>query len=593
MFQSLPGPAKALIRRFYFMLFRGSPAPDRLLYAIDEPRGQRPLRAIRGRCVLRGWAVLKDRVDPPRVRIKVNRALYPVRVMARADVREAFHRSPPYAEACGFELALQLNRGAHLIRVEVELHPGVWRPLSTTLFLSLGLRQPLPQRVDYAAWTDLAAAWRPLERREFEAHLPLMTARPRFEVFVEAARGGDSEATRASLAAQIYPDLEIHDLAEGETPPPARDGTGYRMFLRAGDRLAEDALYAFADRINADPALEVLHGDEDLVDADGVEREPFFKPDWSPTYLAAANYLGRAAVFSNRVGYAGPADRLRLVRAVGPDGARVASIPRVLLHRPADDAEGLLADAGRVATETSPPPAAGVAQPRVLLVVRGRGSGRPPPPTDYPLVEIVREVRPSAKTVAPAPPAPWLDGLADRHDVLVFVDEDLTDASPAWIEALVAPLADGAVAAVGPVLVDRATGMRHVGLTNDDGEPAPIRVETAGVAPLVPRNVLGVSRACLATRVDDFIAVGGFVDGLGPDLEGLDYCLKLARRGRLIAHTPGAELSMARWRAPRPEAVTWHQQTWPESCARDPYYREDALTTRPATHRVAMKLSNP
>jgi GT2 family glycosyltransferase len=108
----------------------------------------------------------------------------------------------------------------------------------------------------------------------------------------------------------------------------------------------------------------------------------------------------------------------------------------------------------------------------------------------------------------------------------------------------------------------------------------------------LPRNVLGVSRACLATRLQDFLAVGGFINGLGADLEGLDYCLKLAEQGRFTVHTPQAVLTMPRWRPPRPEAVTWHQQNWPRACARDPFYREDALATRPATQTVAMKVAN-
>jgi GT2 family glycosyltransferase len=595
MLQSLPKPAKVLLRRLYFTVFRGAPAPDRLLYAIDEPRGQRPLRAIRGRCVLRGWAVTKDHIDPPRVRVRVNRALYPVRVMARGDVREALYRSPPYAEDCGFELALQLNRGAHLIRIEVELRPAVWRALSNTLFLSLGLRQAPGRRVEYAAWARLAEAWRPLERQQFEAHLPLMAMRPHFEVFIRSVANGDPQATRASLARQIYPDFSIYDLSDGEAPPPARDLTGYRVFLCAGDQLADDALYAFADLINADGTVDVLYGDEDLIDPDGALLSPFFKPGWSPTYLAGANYLGRAAAFSNRLDHCDLADRALLSQGIGADPSRVASIPRVLLHRPVSDAAGLLADAG-CGEAGAPATRADVFDAaRVLLVVRAKDERGAAwlAPTTYPHLKIVKDVRARGIAVGTSPQPAWLEGAAGQYEVLVFVDEDMTPCSPSWIEALVAPLSDPIVGVVGPTLVDRASGLRHIGMTNNDGEPAPIQVEPDSATVRTPRNVLGVSRACLATRLDDFIEVGGFMNGLGSDLEGLDYCLKLADRGRLAVHAPGAELTMARWRASRPEAITWHQQAWPRACVRDPYYREDALATRPATHVVAMKVINP
>jgi hypothetical protein len=593
MFPLLSKPAKVLLKRLYSTIFRVSLPSDRLLYAIDEPRGRSPLRAIRGRCVLRGWAVLRDSVDPPRIRIRVNRSLYPARIIPRGDVREALHRSPPYAEACGFELALQLNRGAHLVNVEVEHRPGAWRALSSEIFLSLGLRRPPAERIDYAAWTALDAAWRPLERTVFEAHQGTMATRPGFEIFIRP--GGDPAITRESLARQIYREFTVVDLAAGAAPPEAQDPAGYRLFLRAGDQLTEDALYAFADRINADQAVDVLHGDEDLVDAAGVRQAPFFKPDWSPTYLAGADYLGRAVAYSNRLAYSDLMERTALIASIGADAGRVVGVPRVLLHRPFADAAGLLADAGR--TLADPPPLETEASevPRVLLVLGSNGGQSDPAwvrQSGYPRLEVVRADRESGTSVGPARRPAWLDRGLGSGDILLFIDDDLAPTEPLSIQALVRALRDPVVGAVGPTLVDRASGRRHLGLSNDDGEPGPILDEGLGLAPLTPRNVLGVSRACLATRLEDFVAVGGFIAGLGADLEGLDYCLKLAGRGLFTVHTPHATLDMPRWRPSRPEAITWHQQNWPQSCARDPFYREDALATRPANQVVTMKVAN-
>ena len=594
MFPLLLKLAKVLLKRLYSATFRVSLPSDRLLYAIDEPRGRSLLRTIRGRCVLRGWAVLRDEVDPPRVRIRVNRSLYPTRVIPRGDVREALRRSPPYPEACGFELALQLNRGVHLVNVEVEYRPGLWRALSSEIFLSLGLRQPPAERIDYAAWTALDAAWRPLEREVFTAHLATMAARPRFEVFIRP--GGDRGVTRESLSRQIYRDFTVADLAAGEVPPEAGDPAAYRLFLRAGDHLTEDALYAFADRINADQAVDVLYGDEDLIDAAGVRQAPFFKPDWSPTYLAGANYLGRAVAYANRLACSDLTPRSALVAAIGADAGRVAGVPRVLLHRPLADMASLLTDAGRtladppaIETEASEPS-------RVLLVLRSNGGrsdaaawvGR----SDYPRLEVVRADRESGNAVAPCQRLAWLDRYLGSGTVLLFIDDDLVPTEPFSIQALVRPLRNPVVGAVGPTLVDCASGRRQLGLSNDDGEPGPILDDSADLAPRTPREVLGVSRACLATRLEDFVAVGGFIKGLGADLEGLDYCLKLAERGLFTVHTPNATLAMPRWRPSRPEAVTWHQQNWPRACARDPFYREDGLATRPATQVVTMKVAN-
>jgi hypothetical protein len=210
----------------------------------------------------------------------------------------------------------------------------------------------------------------------------------------------------------------------------------------------------------------------------------------------------------------------------------------------------------------------------------------------YPRLEVVRVEREGSKTVGLSPRPAWLDRDLDPGDILLFMDDDLSPVSPRTIQALADALRDPGVGAVGPTLVDRVSGRRALGLSNNDGEPGPILDDGSDRGPNTPRNVLGVSRACLATRVENFVAVDGFISGLGADLEGLDYCLKLAERGLFTVHTPQATLAAPRWRPSRPEAITWHQQNWPRSCARDPFYREDALATRPATQVVAMKVAN-
>jgi len=230
-----------------------------------------------------------------------------------------------------------------------------------------------------------------------------------------------------------------------------------------------------------------------------------------------------------------------------------------------------------------------------VLVLRsnaGRGdAARWARQSNYPRLEVGHAERDTGKVVETWPRPAWLD-RAGPGDILLLVDDDLTPAGPLWIQPLVRALRDPVVGAVGPTLIDGASGRSHLGLSNDDGEPGPIFEERTGLTPRTPRNVLGVSRACLATRMEDFVAVGGLIRGLGAGLGGLDYCPELDVCGLFSVLPPEGTPPPARWRPSRPEAITWHQQNWPRSCARDPFYREDALATRPANHVVTMKVAN-
>ncbi len=118
-------------------------------------------------------------------------------------------------------------------------------------------------------------------------------------------------------------------------------GGEFVALLDHDDLLAPFALYAVAERLNANPDLDFLYSDKDLVTQDGRQRfHPFFKPDWSPDVLLNTNYLTHLCVI-----------RTTLVREVGgfdpkANGAqdwalflnvalrtdKVAHIPQVLYH---------------------------------------------------------------------------------------------------------------------------------------------------------------------------------------------------------------------------------------------------------------------
>jgi len=66
----------------------------------------------------------------------------------------------------------------------------------------------------------------------------------------------------------------------------------FLAFLDHDDLLAPFALYEVVKMLNADPAVDLLYSDHDLISADGKQRQqPLFKPDWSPHIMLSSNYI--------------------------------------------------------------------------------------------------------------------------------------------------------------------------------------------------------------------------------------------------------------------------------------------------------------
>lgn len=68
----------------------------------------------------------------------------------------------------------------------------------------------------------------------------------------------------------------------------------YLIFLFAGDKLHQRALYEAAVEIDLCPDIDVLYGDEDAIDRSGNRHTPFFKTDWNETLFLGQNYIGRS-----------------------------------------------------------------------------------------------------------------------------------------------------------------------------------------------------------------------------------------------------------------------------------------------------------
>jgi O-antigen biosynthesis protein len=177
-----------------------------------------------------------------------------------------------------------------------------------------------------------------------------------------------------SVLAQLYPNWELC-IADDASPRPhvrrtlqeyaARDSrikvvyrpnnghisaaTNSALALASGefvslmdhdDVIPQQALYELVNKLNQDPAVDMIYSDEDKIDTKGRRFDPAFKPDWSPDYLESCMYTAHLALYRKaiadeiggfRPGYDGAQDYDFVLRFTEKTD-RIAHVSRVLYH---------------------------------------------------------------------------------------------------------------------------------------------------------------------------------------------------------------------------------------------------------------------
>lgn len=456
----------------------------------------------------------------------------------------------------------------------------------------------------YAVWIAGAerAAADPAQRRKSVAQWAQL---PRFSIILHGADAASEAELRRSAASaeqQSYPHWTLIDAASAPIADSIAAATAdFIVPLRAGDRLAPDALFRFAEALQGELPATILYGDHDRLDRAGNRSRPWFKPRWNEHLFLAQDYLaGAVAIEADAARTAAMSggghatlDDLLLAATAAADGA-IVHIPHVLAHLgSADDPDPRRAEAvsrhlgsscalcvpGPFGTtrvqwplpdplplvsiivptkdklELLAPCVAGVLErtdyPNFELIIVDNGSVEPRTAqyfaslADHPKVRVLAYPRPYNFSA--------INNFAvkqARGAFLCLLNNDTEVVTSEWLSELMRYAVRPDVGAAGAKLLYEDGSIQHAGVVVGIGEAAghahrflpngdPGYFRMAHVAHFVS----AVTAACLVVEKRKFEAVGGLdEDKLAIAFNDVDLCLKIEAAGWRNVYVPHAVL---------------------------------------------------
>jgi O-antigen biosynthesis protein len=449
------------------------------------------------------------------------------------------------------------------------------------------------------------------DRRRIRSRITKLRVAPHFSIVVHGV-GEALTRTVRSLDAQLYRNYSV--IAADAAIDPAT----YACVLRAGDCLAEHALYWAAEAIAGGQNVAMLYADEDEIDAHGVRSKPRFKPDWSPEHLRSINYVGRWAVFRatelasagglRPESLAGSGHELNLRVADVLRGAKVAHIPAVLYHRAATRPDEPAPRVRRAISGGSP-------LVSIIIPTRDREAmlrnciDSIERATRYRNYEILvidnRSIAPDALAYLASlkhrvlryehdfnySAINNLAVQAARGEAIVLLNNDTEVISPDWLEEMLGHLHQNGVGVVGAKLLYGDGRVQHAGVAVGPGGCADhMHLGLERDAPgycyraVVAQEVSAVTGACLMTWKSLYQRLGGLDEKeLAVSFNDVDYCLRVLEAGQRVIFTPHAQLyhlesaSRGRGRSDEQQARETREanvmrRRWRARLQHDPYY---------------------
>jgi GT2 family glycosyltransferase len=134
-------------------------------------------------------------------------------------------------------------------------------------------------------------------------------------------------------------------------------------------------------------------------------------------------------------------------------------------------------------------------------------------------------------------------------EVLVFLNDDIEVIDPEWLEGLLEHALRDKIGAVGPMLLYPNGTIQHAGISLDPVEVCwefHRKLPQTGLGyhsrTQVIQNVSAVTGACLCTKRERFLEVGGFDEQFPFAYNDVDYCLKLLKKGYRNVYNPFVRL---------------------------------------------------
>ena len=588
---------------------------------------------VTGRLTIEGWLLTRSGIASFEVMLDDQRLGDAHYGLARQDVGAAFPEWPNSLRS-GFAFHCpprSLRDGSHTVRLAIQANNGVTMERSFQITVkksddeenSVSIRRRIP-RVEIDMMLDYLSetATRPTidlilrQNGPFDADrlgLTLETLRqqayPDWTAVVLVADSSDAAAVLDAVQGHS-PDLVDRfrvlspaDIAAWSAPlAQSKDGRSVlHVPLCLGDQLGADALLNFAVLSSRNTGHDLFYADEVRVSPVSKEKEPFFKPNFSPDLLFSTNYIGRpwagTADLVARSG-ASPASLMHdgdydLVLRCAEAATGIFHVPKLLCQRGPSDADDAAQEqhaltqvlARRsIAGEVLPTPIAGTWRVRRALPAKGKVSIIIPTcaahgyigtcidtiraKTTYPDYEIVvidniPDDEPGWKT--------WLVSNADKivdipdafnwsvfnnraadaasGDYLLFLNDDIEITHGDWLDALMEHAQRPDVAVVGPQLLYRDGKVQHAGMfLGHNGVGRHAFRFAAGDDPgyfglaRTQRNVIAVTGACMLVRRATFDVLGRFDEAHDIINNDLDFCLRAHRAGLLTVYTPYASL---------------------------------------------------
>lgn len=335
--------------------------------------------------------------------------------------------------------------------------------------------------------------------------------------------------------------------------------------------------------VNAHPETLILYGDEDVIDKEGQRRNPYLKPQWSPTLFLQAHYLGGLTVAKSTLVLQVIRECkqnnwklwprpffYKLCKAAGGYERRNNSIwhmDKILCHQPdvgsyekLFECEKLTYDGlnceqikGQMVSIIIPSKdhieilrqnlqslekTANKANIEVIVVDNGST-----PENKERAEKLIQELTFASKYIY----APMefnfsamcnLGAKESQGEYLLFLNDDIEAATFGWIEQMMDVASREYVGCVGAKLLYPKTRMiQHAGVVSlPTGPVHKLQFQEDGEMQYFHRNkldqeTLAVTGACLMIRRQLFDEVAGFDEKLAVTFNDIDLCYKMYAKG--------------------------------------------------------------